>query len=174
MNIHPNDVDAVSWRQAFLDNYAERIADRTRLFNGIPQLLATLETLGIRWGIVTNKPMRFTDVLVPLIGLERAGSVISGDTTAHAKPHPLPLLVAAREIGVAPCNCWYVGDDQRDIQAGAAAGMATIAAGWGYAPAGESQCWGADVVAATPACLHELLVGMFARRDAEPAEARAA
>jgi phosphoglycolate phosphatase len=133
------------------------LADRTCLFDGIAQLLAKAKSLGIPWGIVTNKPMRFTDALVPLIGLESAACVISGDTTPHPKPHPLPLLTAARQLGVDPEACVYIGDDLRDIQAGKAAGMATIAAGWGYAPQGEPYYWGADLVALTPAKLDELL-----------------
>jgi 2-phosphoglycolate phosphatase len=174
MNIHPDDEGSGKWRETFLDSYAEHIADRTCLFDGISPLLTKLQHVGISWGIVTNKPRRFTDRLVRLIGLERAGSIISGDTTAHPKPHPLPLLTAAREMKVEPGACWYVGDDQRDIQAGKAAGMATIAAGWGYARLGEPEQWGADVVAATPADLQELLLSVLAHHEAERTEQCAA
>lgn len=162
MNIHPEDEGAGKWRELFLADYAEHIADRTCLFEGIPRLLSSLQQLAIPWGIVTNKPMRFTDALVPLIGLKHACSTISGDTTAHSKPHPLPLLTAVREMQVEPGACWYVGDDERDIQAGKAAGMYTIAAGWGYARLGEPERWGADVMANTPADLHELLLAVSA------------
>src|SRR6476469_9941683 len=89
-------------RVAFLDNYAAAIADHTRLFDGVPKLLQHLDQMDIAWGIVTNKAMRFTDPLVPQIGLGHAGCIVSGDTTPHAKPHPAPLLEAAHRLGVAP------------------------------------------------------------------------
>ncbi len=94
------------------------MAVHSTLFPGIVELLAGIEHAGLQWGIVTNKPSRFTDPLLPQIGLAHAGCVVSGDTTAHAKPHPLPLLEAAARLGLAPEQCWYVGDDLRDIQAG--------------------------------------------------------
>ncbi|HWU98195.1 MAG TPA: HAD family hydrolase, partial [Oxalicibacterium sp.] len=97
------------------------------------------------------------DPLVPRIGLGDAGCVVSGDTTAHAKPHPEPLLEAARRLSLPPHQCWYVGDDLRDIQAGRAAGMPTIAAAWGYCGNAEPITWEADAIAATPAQILELL-----------------
>jgi 2-phosphoglycolate phosphatase len=153
----PNDAGYAQLRDEFLENYAAAIAAHTCLFDGIDDMLQGLERAGLQWGIVTNKPARFTDALVPLIGLQHAGCVISGDTTAHAKPHPAPLLEAAQRLSLAPQDCWYVGDDLRDIQAGQAAGMPTIAAGWGYCGNVEPSAWQADVIANTPSELLRLI-----------------
>lgn len=144
-------------RAGFLKNYEEAIAVHTRLFDGIGELLQALEDQNMPWGIVTNKAARFTEPLVPKIGLGHAGCVVSGDTTPHAKPHPAPLLEAARRLGIAPGECWYVGDDLRDIQAGRAAGMATIGAAWGYCGHAEPVTWDADVLAETPLQVLELV-----------------
>lgn len=137
-------------RIEFLNNYEADIAVHTRLFDGVEELLTSLEKNSLLWGIVTNKAARFTNQLVPKIGLHRAGCVISGDTTPHSKPHPEPLFEAARRIGLAPEECWYVGDDARDIQAGLAAGMFTVAAGWGYCGDSMPVTWNAHVIADTP------------------------
>ncbi|MEN3363010.1 MAG: N-acetyl-D-muramate 6-phosphate phosphatase [Burkholderiales bacterium] len=144
-------------RVAFLDNYAGALAVESRLFDGVPALLGTLLDHGLIWGIVTNKAARFTDPLVPQIGLGEARCVVSGDTTPHSKPHPEPLLEAARRLGLAPQECWYVGDDLRDIQAGHAAGMTTIAAAWGYCGNVEPITWGADAIAETPLQVFDLI-----------------
>lgn len=148
--LRPEDVGYAALQKEFLDNYEAAIARYTCLFAGIAPLLQELERRGIRWGIVTNKAARFTDLLVPQIGLGTAGCVISGDTTPYAKPHPAPMLEAARRLDVAPEACWYVGDDLRDIQAGQAAGMATVAAAWGYCGDSGPVTWNADVIADTP------------------------
>ena len=144
-------------RVAFLESYEANIAVESRLFDGVEAMLMQLEAQGIAWGIVTNKAMRYTDALVPLIGLGHAGCVISGDTTAYPKPHPAPLLEAAARLGMAPRDCWYVGDDLRDIQAGRAAEMATVAAAWGYCGHSEPLSWNADAMADTPLHLINLL-----------------
>jgi 2-phosphoglycolate phosphatase len=155
--LKPGDEGYEELRVGFLDNYAAGIAQETRLFDGITVLLQTLDERGLMWGIVTNKASRFTDPLVPRIGLQHARCIISGDTTPHSKPHPEPLLEAARRIGLAPQDCWYVGDDLRDMQAGHAAGMSTIAAAWGYCGSDEPVKWGADAVAGSPFRLLELI-----------------
>lgn len=155
--LQPDDAGYDELRVAFLESYEAAIAENTRLFAGIDHLLASLQEQNLSWGIVTNKAARFTDRLVPQIGLHKAGCVISGDTTAHAKPHPAPLLEAARRLGMAAQECWYVGDDLRDIQAGSAAGMATIAAGWGYCGHVEPARWNADALIPTPGDLLELI-----------------
>jgi phosphoglycolate phosphatase len=147
-------------RIGFLDNYAAAIAVHSRLFDGIRELLAQLQQTGLPWGIVTNKAMRFTEPLVPQIGLGHAACVVSGDTTPHAKPHPAPLLEAARRLGVDPHHCWYVGDDLRDVQAGKAAGMVTVAAAWGYCGAEGPTTWNADAVAANPSELLQMISRM--------------
>ena len=152
--LKPGDAEYEALRLAFLDNYAAAIATHSTLFNGIPELLQSLEKCGIKWGIVTNKHARFTELLVPKINLEHAACVISGDTTQHPKPHPAPLLEAARRLDVAPQDCWYVGDDLRDIQAGHAAEMMTIAAAWGYCGDSEPVSWQAHAIAQTP---HDVL-----------------
>lgn len=148
--IKPDDEGFDALRIEFLDNYTAAIAVQTTLFDGISELLDALTKRGLQWGIVTNKATRFTDLLVPQIGLHSAACVISGDTTPHSKPHPEPLFEAARRIGLAPQECWYVGDDVRDIQAGRAAGMLTVAAGWGYCGDSKPVTWNADVIADTP------------------------
>jgi 2-phosphoglycolate phosphatase len=156
-DIAPGDERYDALRGEFLANYAANIATHTRLFDGVQELLDGIERRGLRWGIVTNKPALYTDALVPLITLGHAACVISGDTTPHAKPHPEPLLEAARRLQLAPEQCWYVGDDLRDIQAGIAAGMPTIAAAWGYCGHTEPQSWQADITAGYPIDLLELL-----------------
>jgi phosphoglycolate phosphatase len=156
-SLKPGDEGYEELRIAFLNTYEAAIAERTQLFDGVAALLAALEAADIRWGIVTNKAARFTDKLVPLIGLGHASCVISGDTTPHSKPHPEPLLEAARRIGVTPEACWYVGDDLRDMQAGKAAGMPTVAAAWGYCGNIEPATWNADVMAASPQELMEFI-----------------
>ncbi len=133
-------------RQRFLDHYRQNICEHTRLFPGTSALLEAIERDGGRWGIVTNKPAFLTDPLIYELELEeRAACVISGDTTAETKPHPLPMLTAAERAGVRPDQCIYVGDAQRDIEAGNAAGMLTLIADWGYIDAGQTPAqWGAD------------------------------
>ncbi len=148
--LKPGDEEYEALRVAFLDNYAAAIATHSVLFDGIEALLQELEQRGIKWGIVTNKQARLTELLVPEIGLAHAACVISGDTTPHPKPHPAPLLEAARRIDVSPQDCWYVGDDLRDIQAGNAAEMITIAAAWGYCGDSEPVTWQAHALAHTP------------------------
>ena len=157
LGLGPDAEEYEALRIAFLDHYAASIAVHSRVFDGVPALLDNLEAAGIRWGIVTNKAMRFTDALVPLIGLGHAGCIVSGDTTPHPKPHPAPLLEAARRLDISPTQCWYVGDDMRDIQAGYASGMATIAAAWGYCGKDGPTQWNADAIAASPLGLLELI-----------------
>ena len=157
--IQPSDAEFETMRTEFLANYEAQIADQTVLFEDVVELLTKIESNNQHWGIVTNKPLRYTDVLLPLIGLAHAACSISGDTTPHAKPHPEPLFEAARRLQLPPEQCWYVGDDLRDIQAGKAAGMATIAAGWGYCGMSEPTNWDADFIAGSPREIIELLSG---------------
>lgn len=155
--IAPNDPRYDALKGAFLANYGEAICVESSVFGGVSLLLAELARRHIVWGIVTNKAVRFTELLVPKLGLTGGGCIISGDTTAYAKPHPAPLLEAARRLGVTPSDCWYVGDDLRDIDAGRAAGMATIAAAWGYCGTAEPQSWEADMVLNAPLGILHLL-----------------
>ncbi|WP_122153766.1 HAD family hydrolase [Paraburkholderia sp.] len=131
--IGPEHPDYPAMRDEFLTNYEADLCIETTLFQGIDAVLDELDARGVRWGIVTNKVARLTEPLVALLGLDlRAGCVVSGDTTPHSKPHPAPLLHAARELDLAPERIVYVGDDLRDVQAGFAAGMVTVAAAYGY------------------------------------------
>jgi len=144
--INPEEELFSSLRQRFLDLYLEGIAIETVLFPGMTELLERLEALDIAWGVVTNKPGWLTDRLIAKLGLaERAGCVVSGDTTAHAKPHPEPLLHASRLLAVPASACLYVGDAERDITAGREAGMRTLIALFGYIGAADRpETWGAD------------------------------
>jgi 2-phosphoglycolate phosphatase len=120
-------------RLRFLELYSLHLAEHTQLFPGLAPVLEELERRGLPWGVVTNKPGWLTDPLMATLGLDRrAGCVVSGDTVAERKPHPLPLLHAAVVVGAEPARCLYVGDAERDIQAGRAAGMATVVAAYGY------------------------------------------
>ncbi|QSI78553.1 phosphoglycolate phosphatase [Niveibacterium microcysteis] len=159
LGIGPDDTNYQTLAQRVLKHYAAGICRHTRLFDGMPGVLATLESRGIKWGIVTNKHARFTEPLVDALGLmQRAACVISGDSAAHPKPHPAPLLMACERANVAPTHSIYVGDDLRDIQAGKAAGMCTIAAAWGYLGEGEAiHEWGADHIAPTPEALLDVV-----------------
>ncbi|WP_187271481.1 HAD family hydrolase [Massilia arenae] len=153
----PGDEGYEELRLAWFERYQSAMSTYTTLFDGIPELLDGITDAGMAWGIVTNKPSRFTDPLVPQIALAHAGCIVSGDTTGFAKPHPAPLLEGARRLGIAPEQCWYVGDDLRDIEAGHAAGMVTVACVWGYCGAIEPSTWGADYLLETPAQLLALL-----------------
>ena len=151
----PGDADYEVMRQEFMTLYAERLLDTTRVFEAMEPVLQALDAQGLRWGIVTNKNARMAERIAAGLGLSaRHAVLIGGDTTPHAKPHPAPLLEAARRMAVDPLRCVYVGDDERDVLAGRAAGMATLAAAWGYLGVGESvHDWGADAVLQDPAGL---------------------
>ena len=129
----PDQETYTAMREEFLELYARNLVRDTRLFEGVAPVLDALDLRGVAWGVVTNKLARFTDPLVDALGLaRRAGCVISGDTCARAKPHPDPLLEAARRLGFAAGTCMYVGDDERDVQASKAAGMLPVVALYGY------------------------------------------
>ena len=154
--ITPDATDYDTLREEFFRNYEARMTQTTYAFDGIAELLADIEARGLLWGVVTNKSSRFTDPLtraMPLFANARA--VVSGDTTPHSKPHPAPLFEAATRLGLPPEACIYVGDDERDIVAGRAAGMKTVAALYGYLGAVDAtEHWGADAAIKYP---HELL-----------------
>jgi len=157
--VGPDDAGYAALRDEFLDLYEQNLCRDTRLFPGMPELLAALEQRGTAWGIVTNKMERFTLPLMQALGLAaRAGCIIGGDTTTRAKPHPDPLLEASRRLGIDPRECAYVGDDERDVQAGHAAGMTPVVALYGYL--GEDKPphqWGADLYIEQPLDLLKLL-----------------
>ena len=150
--VSPGELRFEALRDAFLAHYEAGLLQCTQPFDGVPALLSALEAQDIAWGIVTNKATRFTLPIVAGLGLaQRAGTVVCGDTTPHSKPHPEPLLHAARALGLAPENVAYVGDDLRDAQAARAAGMPMLAATWGYLGQGEPvHSWGADALVDAP------------------------
>lgn len=144
-------------KREFLDRYEALMHDSTRPFAGIQAELAALHAAGLAWGIVTNKAERFALPLTQALQLG-AQVVVGGDTTQHTKPHPAPLLEAARLLAVQPSACLYVGDDERDVIAGRAAGMATAVAAWGYlGPHANHRDWHADIELAAPGDLLKAL-----------------
>jgi 2-phosphoglycolate phosphatase len=157
----PSDAGYETLRQEFFSEYESALCEDSVLFPTMAETLAAFDADRIRWGIVTNKIARFTEPLVRALGLaERAACVVSGDTTAHAKPHPAPLLHALHQAGQLAPAAMYVGDDLRDVQAGRAAGMRTVIAAYGYL-GNETplELWGADDVIARPTDLLELVKG---------------
>ena len=149
-------VEALMFR--FLQLYQQVMTCQTRAFEGVEDLLGRLEIGGLRWGIVTNKAAFLTDELVDRIGwTQRASVVVSGDTLPVKKPDPAPVLLACERANILPTHGLFVGDDQRDIQAGAAAGLFAVAATWGYLNGGDPHAWGADAVLDHPAELAALL-----------------
>jgi phosphoglycolate phosphatase len=148
----PEHADFEYLRERLLALYRHNIARETTVFEGMDTVLDRLEADGRRWGVVTNKPGWLTTPLLAALDLlPRAACVVSGDTVARSKPHPDPLLHACELAGCDSAECVYVGDAERDIQAGRAAGMATLAAVFGYL--GEEdrpETWGADALVETP------------------------
>ena len=153
LGLKPGDDDDELTRLQFLEDYAASSTVHSKLFPGIEALLADIRQRGLSWGIVTNKVTYLTLPIVEHLNLTRDSAVlVCGDTTAHAKPHPLPLQHAAREAGFATDRCVYVGDDLRDIQAAHAAGMPAVAAAYGYVGEEDNiSTWEAETCANTPA-----------------------
>lgn len=139
-------------REEFFSNYEGCIHDQTQVFDGVVPVIQALRMRAIPWGVVTNKMHRFTSLITARMPLfADAGVIVSGDTTPFLKPHPASLLEAAHRLDVPPQHCIYVGDDERDIQAGKAAGMKTVAAMYGYLGAqSQPEEWGADKLIRTP------------------------
>ena len=158
--MRPEDPAYLQMRDEFLDIYEKNLSRGTTLFPGVAALLDELDARGMAWGIVTNKAQRFTFPLLRALALmDRAGCVICGDTTPFAKPHPAPLIEALSRLGTTPDLCMYVGDDERDVQAGRAAGMRVIVARYGYLGNGTPpEQWGADGFVDSAAELGPLLL----------------
>ena len=148
----PGDEGYEPLRAEFIDLYAESLCVHSTLFPGMAELLDAIEARALPWGVVTNKAERFTHPLLRLLDLDRRSScIVCGDTTAHPKPHPAPLQRAARQLGLEPETCLYVGDDLRDIQAARAAGMPVVAAAFGYLGEGGNPAdWRADAILQHP------------------------
>lgn len=159
LGLTPDHAEFAALREEFFINYEQCMTQSTYAFEGVQDLIAHLVAADLPWGVVTNKSARFTDPLMRAMPLfMSARAVVSGDTTPHAKPHPEPLFEAARRLAVAPARCIYVGDDERDIVAGLAAGMGTVAATYGYlGQKADPLQWGAHAIINSPAALLKLL-----------------
>ncbi len=151
--LDPHDAGFEALRSRFLALYRQHICRHTVLFPGIAALIGALVERGLRWGVVTNKPAAFTDALIArLPHCDTAACIVSGDTTANSKPHPEPILYACTQTDSRPEECLFVGDAQRDIEAGRRAGTKTLVALFGYlGPRDEPYTWGADGLVASPA-----------------------
>lgn len=158
LGITPDHAEFPLHRDAFLAHYAEHLADTSGLFEGFSETLAGFARQGVLWGVMTNKPAQYTNPLMAALGLDAdACAVVSADEVPRAKPAPDGLLLACKRAGVEPERCWYVGDDKRDIDAGRAAGMKTVAAAWGYEGEHALATWGADYTCAHPTDLLKLI-----------------
>jgi len=145
-DLDENDPEFIPLKDKLLENYSKNIAQYTTLFDGMEDLLQKLDHQNILWGIVTNKPERFTNPLMKELGITpRTNCIVSGDTTSHSKPDPEPLIYAAKLLNLAPCECIYIGDAERDILAAQNAGMPSLIAMFGYLGANDHPHeWGAD------------------------------
>ncbi|QTD44400.1 HAD-IA family hydrolase [Ottowia testudinis] len=159
LGVTPSHADFPALREEFFDRYEQRMTRLTQPFDGVVLVLQTLAQSGIHWGVVTNKSRRFVGpLLATMPAFEGASTIVCGDTTAHTKPHPAPLHEAMRQVGARPHHCIYVGDDERDMLAGRAAGVATVAARYGYlGPDAVVARWPADAVIDFPAELLKLI-----------------
>jgi phosphoglycolate phosphatase len=157
--ITPDHRDFVLMRDEYLDIYDQVFTRSPVLFDGMASVLKQLESLSIIWGVVTNKPRRFTQPLIESMGLHvRAAVVVSGDDAAQPKPSPATLLMACEKIGLQPSDCLYIGDAERDIQAGRAAGMRTAVALFGYIDISDQPAlWHADIMIDHPGQIMECL-----------------
>ena len=148
----PKDDNFIKMRDEYLAIYDTVFTRSPVLLPGMAELLQVIENKGLKWGIVTNKPRRFTMPLIESMRLhKRATCIVSGDDAPQAKPSPATLLMACSQVGVKPENCMYVGDAERDIQAGKAAGMKTVVALFGYIDVTDKpREWGADALIKIP------------------------
>ncbi|NNJ91026.1 MAG: phosphoglycolate phosphatase [Gammaproteobacteria bacterium] len=157
--IEPDDKAFEDYRQFLLDYYQDNLSVDSRLFEGMDVLLEKLESNGIPWGVVTNKPSWLTDPLMQQMGMDkRAACIVSGDTCDNKKPHPEPIHHACQLAGVSAEHCWYIGDAERDIEAGNAAGCTTVTALFGYIDDDDQpENWHADHIISHPSEMMDLL-----------------
>ena len=157
--ITPLDIEFNNLKEEFFHNYEVRLVKSTHVFDGITELIDQICLVGLKWGVVTNKAARFTLPITRAMPLfMSAQTIVSGDSMPYAKPHPAPLLEAARQLKVSPARCIYIGDDERDIVAGHAAGMFTVAAAYGYlGTVVDTADWKADLTIAKPSALLNFL-----------------
>lgn len=150
--VTPESPNYLELQLRFLDIYQQALCVGTQLFTGMDEHLSDLERRNIPWGVVTNKSQRFALPLMDALGLrQRAACIVSGDSAPRAKPHPDPMILASNLIGIPAADCIYVGDDERDVIAGRAAGMRTLVAAWGYLGNGKPPAeWGADAIVTAP------------------------
>ena len=155
----PQDAAFEALKEEFFSNYEARLVKNTYAFDGVAELITRICDSGFKWGVVTNKSARFTLPLTRAMSLfTTAQTIISGDSTSYPKPHPAPLLEAAWQLDLPPERCVYVGDDERDIVAGRAAGMQTVAAAYGYlGNTSDTKSWNADFTIIKPSELLNLL-----------------
>ncbi|WP_089393818.1 N-acetylmuramic acid 6-phosphate phosphatase MupP [Pseudomonas delhiensis] len=139
-------------RQEFLDRYQDHCAVYSRLYDGMPELLESIERANLIWGVVTNKPVRFAEPIMQQLGLaERSAVLVCPDHVTNSKPDPEPLLLACSQLGIDPAQVLFIGDDLRDIESGRAAGTKTAAVRYGYIhPEDNPAHWGADVIVDHP------------------------
>ena len=158
-NIEQDHPEFDSLKNEFLELYLANIAEKTALFEGLDQVLASCQQRNIPWGIVTNKPLKYTAPLLLALGLDKqSATTICPDHVTYPKPDPEALILACSQINIAPCDSIYIGDHVRDIQAGRSAGMRTIAAEWGYIEEFENITqWQADWVVKKSTDLNALL-----------------
>lgn len=142
-------------RRQLLDYYADHYWQHSHLFEGVEALIDELRQRGIVLGVVTNKIARFAEPVLQASGLaEYFGCLIAGDQVSRPKPDPEPVLAACKQLGALSESTWFVGDDERDVIAGRAAGVTTVVAGWGYLPSGADPWqWGADALTDSPQAL---------------------
>jgi phosphoglycolate phosphatase len=146
-------------RDEYLELYAQVFTSSPILFEGVDELLVALDDRSLPWGIVTNKPRRFSEPLLKALELDsRSICLVCGDDAPRAKPYPDTLLMASEQAAIIPEKCMYVGDAERDVQAGITAGMTTVVALWGYiAETDKPQEWGADYLIRQPAEIMKLI-----------------
>lgn len=158
LDISPEHADFPQRRDAFLAYYEQHITRASRVFDGLDDVLREMEQRGIPWGVVTNKPGGLTQLLMDQLHLSARAACSYSPNPLPAKPAPDMLFAACTQLKVKPEDCLYVGDDRRDIVAGNAAGMKTVAVGWGYfGEGGPIASWGASVITPQVSDFAELL-----------------
>lgn len=164
-DIKEGDVGFEEKKQRFLDLYEQHIAEKSELFSGLKQCLSLCQDQNIPWGIITNKPRKYSELLLTKLGLmDSLATLVCADDVVNAKPNKEPMLKACNEINLPGERCLYVGDHKRDIDAGKNANMPTIAAAYGYVHNDdEAQSWQADWTVQSGEELNSLLIQLLAK-----------
>jgi N-acetyl-D-muramate 6-phosphate phosphatase len=155
----PEHAEFEALRLEFLERYQQHCAVLTRPFDGINELLDDIEKANLRWGVATNKPLRYAEPIMQQLGLaQRSAVLVCPDHVTRSKPDPEMLLLACQQLKLAPGEVLFIGDDERDIEAGRAAGCRTVAVSYGYIhPEDNPANWGADALVEHPRELRQLL-----------------